>query len=600
MSIASEIARLQQAKAALKTSIEAKGVTVDPDDTIDQYATYVATIPSGGSTLITKTITQNDTYNAQDDNADGYSSVIVNVSGGGTSIPDWSQIGYSSCPQTTLDGFNYAKDIATNWSNTQDKHEYFLDNHQIMYFPKTVSTSAMTNCNAMFRNSAIEDLEISVPAVTDMRYFLYDGRNVRSINLKDIGNTIVYMGWAFEWCYGLESFTTSKPLGEITSLQDLGHAFCGCHLLKSLDVSLPAGATASITNADNIVRECLGMETFTFIQPKCKEVSGWHLGRNTTNGCLCNVQYGSDTTNNVWGEFRGSKIAAGSVFIIENIPSTSQTEMFKSDNGDMTIYENANSNITLIPKSGQQFNATNLFGSCTFPNGCNHITITNIGNSFNMFGGTKFTGSNKTLDLSNLTWLNCTNFESMFNNCKAATITSSVDITNATSARWMFRDCTNLTAIPSFTGTTSAITQFDGFFQNCSSVVSFPTIDTSNATNFPEMFSTCTSMITAPTINTGKGTNFSRMFQDCAALTTVPEYNLSKATNLSYMFGGSYALNDTSLDNILKMCIGATSYTGTKTLYELGFRQDRYSAARIQALSSYNDFLNAGWIIGYN
>lgn len=39
----------------------------------------------GGSepTLITKTITENDTYNASDDNADGYSSVTVNVQSGG-------------------------------------------------------------------------------------------------------------------------------------------------------------------------------------------------------------------------------------------------------------------------------------------------------------------------------------------------------------------------------------------------------------------------------------------------------------------------------------------------------------------------------------
>lgn len=36
-----------------------------------------------GATLITKNITQNGTYNAQDDNADGYSQVSVNVSGGG-------------------------------------------------------------------------------------------------------------------------------------------------------------------------------------------------------------------------------------------------------------------------------------------------------------------------------------------------------------------------------------------------------------------------------------------------------------------------------------------------------------------------------------
>lgn len=39
-----------------------------------------------GSTLTTKNITQNGTYNASSDNADGYSSVVVNVSGGGAVV----------------------------------------------------------------------------------------------------------------------------------------------------------------------------------------------------------------------------------------------------------------------------------------------------------------------------------------------------------------------------------------------------------------------------------------------------------------------------------------------------------------------------------
>ena len=48
----------------------------------------------GGSTLITKTITENGTYNASSDNADGYSQVTVNVSGGGTAfIDEWDFTG---------------------------------------------------------------------------------------------------------------------------------------------------------------------------------------------------------------------------------------------------------------------------------------------------------------------------------------------------------------------------------------------------------------------------------------------------------------------------------------------------------------------------
>ena len=62
---------------------------------------------SGGSTptLITKSITQNGTYNASSDNADGYSEVEVNVSGGG------------SVSKTPLYSFNLSQ--GAQWLNTQ-------------------------------------------------------------------------------------------------------------------------------------------------------------------------------------------------------------------------------------------------------------------------------------------------------------------------------------------------------------------------------------------------------------------------------------------------------------------------------------------------
>lgn len=48
MSIATEIQRLQTAKADLKTAIEAKGVAIDENATIDTYASKVDEIESGG------------------------------------------------------------------------------------------------------------------------------------------------------------------------------------------------------------------------------------------------------------------------------------------------------------------------------------------------------------------------------------------------------------------------------------------------------------------------------------------------------------------------------------------------------------------------
>lgn len=50
MSVASEISRLQQAKADIKTAIEGKGVTVPSNATLDEYADLVDSISGSGDT----------------------------------------------------------------------------------------------------------------------------------------------------------------------------------------------------------------------------------------------------------------------------------------------------------------------------------------------------------------------------------------------------------------------------------------------------------------------------------------------------------------------------------------------------------------------
>ena len=76
----------------------------------------------------------------------------------------------------------------------------------------------------------------------------------------------------------------------------------------------------------------------------------------------------------------------------------------------------------------------------------------------------------------------------------------------------------------------------------------------------------------------------------------IPLLNAASATNMDYMFVGCEKLTDTSLDNILQMCISATNYTGTKTLAQLSINDATvYPASRIQALPHYQDFINAGW-----
>jgi len=89
------------------------------------------------------------------------------------------------------------------------------------------------------------------------------------------------------------------------------------------------------------------------------------------------------------------------------------------------------------------------------------------------------------------------------------------------------------------------------------------------------------------------------MCNGCINLTTIPLLNTSSVETMTNMFSSCSNLTDTSLDNILQMCVGATSYTGTKTLATLGFNATNYPATRIQALPHYQNFIDAGWTIGY-
>lgn len=70
---------------SVANAIRTKGGTSAQLAFPDGFVSAVQAIETGGAapTLVTKTITENGTYNAASDNADGYSSVTVNVQGSG-------------------------------------------------------------------------------------------------------------------------------------------------------------------------------------------------------------------------------------------------------------------------------------------------------------------------------------------------------------------------------------------------------------------------------------------------------------------------------------------------------------------------------------
>lgn len=114
MSIATEITRLQNAKASIKTSIENKGVEVPSATTLD-----------------------------------GYSSLIDSITGGGSG-EDWTQIGYDRTPQPVTDGLNYAKNIYDNWDSSQTSYSSKFKKDKNLVFMPLVNTQNATGFDRMF------------------------------------------------------------------------------------------------------------------------------------------------------------------------------------------------------------------------------------------------------------------------------------------------------------------------------------------------------------------------------------------------------------------------------------------------------------------
>ena len=221
MSVASEIARLQNAKASIKTSIENKGVTVG-DGTIDTYASKIDEISTSSAVLGTKTITANGTYKATDDNLDGYSQVTVETSG--VDINDY----YDLTKKRTFGN--------------------------ITYYIKTIpliDTSSYTSMESLFNN--YESLE-SIPLldtrnVTNMRRMCDSCGNLKTFPAFDTSKVRNFYK-TFHFCKNLREY----PRLDFSSANSIQEIFYGCYRyvkfngLKNLGKAYDTSSSANNSN----------------------------------------------------------------------------------------------------------------------------------------------------------------------------------------------------------------------------------------------------------------------------------------------------------------------------------------------------------------
>lgn len=299
MSIASEIERIQSAKASLKSSINAKNDSQHQitDESIDEFIGFVGNIPSLDS-LQSKsvTITENTTTNITADSGyNGLSSVSVttNVSGGDTPtkgiiLSDWDSDGYPATLEivglTQIP--NYYFHMANDSGVTESifkKANIILPNNltsigwyafSFMGFSQITFPNTLTTINPQAFNTCKYLTSIILPnSLTTLGQGAFGNcANLESVTLPSsltiLSDSVFSADYKLE-TINLNSLTSignyvfnscSKLVITETSAQTIGNqAFYGCALIKKL--CLPNIQTVGgNSQANSSFRNCTGLK----------------------------------------------------------------------------------------------------------------------------------------------------------------------------------------------------------------------------------------------------------------------------------------------------------------------------------------------------
>lgn len=187
-------AQFEAAIKALKKVLVSKVITengdYDPaDDDADGYSGVTVNVSGGGGggTLITKTITQNGTYNASSDNADGYSIVTVNVSGGGVQ-------GLYAGTDTPSDSYGSDGDVYLKYATigtTDEEHVYVIVIQEALRGSSSLTYAGATEIDLIFDDG--NDNDVSIKSLSGFSYSAYNGNGTSVVaNYAFDGNTGTY------------------------------------------------------------------------------------------------------------------------------------------------------------------------------------------------------------------------------------------------------------------------------------------------------------------------------------------------------------------------------------------------------------------------
>ena len=230
--IQENLARLVSARTAIATAITSKGGTVIDGDGFEDYPYDISTIPEGSSSVIIEkpdTITTNGTYEASTDEADGYSSVTVNVPNTYTSSDNGKVVQNQALVSQTA--YNSGSDVVTNGTIDTTYNNSVTIN--VPTYSAADNGKVIQN-GALVAQSTNKSITSNGTGIDTTYYSSVDVAVPNTYTASDEGKVV-----------------SSGALVAQTSSSTTVNGVIDTTLINSLDVSVPTGMSDIEYNTDN-------------------------------------------------------------------------------------------------------------------------------------------------------------------------------------------------------------------------------------------------------------------------------------------------------------------------------------------------------------
>ncbi|MDD2988936.1 MAG: BspA family leucine-rich repeat surface protein [Zoogloea sp.] len=537
MTIADQLTSIANTKAAIKTAIEAKGVTVGAV-AFDQYPSKIASITAGESiaawsrpadwlampsfaageqkVAILMAIFDNETnavafYNSGAYTVDWGDGTTTNHSASSQAEKIYN---YSAISTSTLSSRGYKQVLITITPQAGQN----LTGLNLRQVHSTVKIST----NPIPRNYL--DVQISAPnctalALGDNSSNYYAVPLCERVEIKEIGNITSTSAWC-AYHYSLQSFIMPVK----ASVTNTSNMFQECRSLREVLNAVFTGAT----NTSATFKDCTNLAKIT--------------GNFSASTNIINMFQGCTALKEIDATFSSQIVNCGAAF--QNCIS-----------------------LKAIP-------SLNLSNSCT--------------STANLFEGCRAITSAPDLNMFAVT-----NASNMFLNCSALEAAPTLTIGTAlVSTDSIFQGCLSLKEIPLFntanvTGLSNWI--YGGIFKDCVNLQKVPAFDTGKTTTFAQVFNGCMALEEVPALNmalvsTTDSYSTYQAFENCKSLAKIGVYgalqsfsvancalSASALTTLYQNLGGPVTSKTITVTNnfgaasVSKTSCGTTTYSTTVT-----------------------------------